>query len=105
MERARTEWLRALRFEQTNLREGLRAVFAVTESKVKYHPPARFNDALNVGARMTRLRAATMTLYQEVMRGREELICHAEVTVACLDATTHRPRGIPSTLLAELKKA
>ena len=104
MERARTEWIRALGFEQTALLEENRVVLVVAEVGVKYHRPARFNDELTVGVRMTRLRALSMELSQPTWRGAQhELICHAEVTVACLDATTHRPTGIPSTLLTELK--
>ena len=105
MERARTEWLRAMGFEQTDLLNAYRVLFAVTEVFVKYHRPARFDDELRVGVTMTQLRAASLRLNQPVWRQPQELICHAEVKVACLDATTDRPKALPTTVLAELKKA
>ena len=75
-------------------RAGQRVILGVAEVGVKYHRPARFNDELTVGVRMTRLRAASMGLSHNVARGAgQELICHAEVTVACLDATTCSPHG------------
>ena len=105
MERARTEWLRTMGFEQTDLLNAYRVLFAVTEVFVKYRRPARFNDNLHVGVRMTQLRAASMRLNQPIWRQPEELVCHAEVKVACLDATTDRPKALPTTVLAELKRA
>lgn len=105
MERARTEWLRAMGLEQTELLEAHRVLFVVIEVNVKYHRPAHFNDELSVGVRMTRLRAASMRLCQPVWRKPDELICHAGVKVACLDATTDRPTALPTSVLAELKRA
>ncbi len=44
MERARTEWLRALGFEQDQLLEQEGVIFAVRSVTVDYNAPARFND-------------------------------------------------------------
>ena len=57
MERARTEWLRLLGFEQTELGESVRVIFTVTAARLEYHRPVLFDDELSVGVRMTRLRA------------------------------------------------
>jgi hypothetical protein len=45
MERGRTEWLRALGFEQDQLRAEQGVVFAVTAVDLKYLTPARFNES------------------------------------------------------------
>lgn len=105
MERTRTEWLRAMGVEQSILLATHGVAFVVADISIKYHRPARFNDELSVGVRMSRLRAASMKLSQPVWREPQELICHAEVTVACLDTATNRPRAFPTTVLAELEKA
>ena len=47
-ERARTEWLRALGFEQPELAQAQQVVFVVRSIAVEYLLPARFNDALNI---------------------------------------------------------
>ena len=46
MERARTEWLRALGWSQERLYSELGVVFVVAEAKAKYKKPARLDDEL-----------------------------------------------------------
>ncbi len=50
MERARTEWLRSLGFEQDALREREGVIFAVRRAEIDYRKPAVFNDLLTVTA-------------------------------------------------------
>ena len=47
-ERARTEWLRSKGLEQRMLKETTGGMFVVSETRVKYHRPARLDDALLV---------------------------------------------------------
>ena len=58
MERARTEWLRALGFEQDHLIRDEGILFAVRSASLEYHRPARFNDQLLVGVRLAERRRA-----------------------------------------------
>ena len=46
MERARTEWLRALGWSQEELYQRHRIVFVVAEAKVRYIRPAHLDDGL-----------------------------------------------------------
>jgi len=50
MERARTEWLRSLGFEQDELLKRDNILFAVRSISLDYLKPARFNDRLLVSA-------------------------------------------------------
>ncbi len=102
MERARSEWLRALGFEQDVLRQELAVLFAVARITVEFLAPARFNDQLEVGVRLVRARRVSLNLAQEIRRA-GELLCRAEVQVACLQAESLRPHPIPSQLLAEFR--
>jgi acyl-CoA thioester hydrolase len=109
MERARTEWLRSLGFEQDALIQDEGVLFAVRSVQVDYHKPAKFNDQLEVMAAMTELGKASMTFAQEVRRhpgpsARESslLLCSANVRIACLDASTLRPRAIPDSIVREI---
>ena len=54
MERARTEWLRSLGFEQTELKSQMRIMFVVRALTLQYLRPANFDDALMVATRLTR---------------------------------------------------
>jgi acyl-CoA thioester hydrolase len=103
MERARSEWLRGLGYEQDTLLEAHGVLFAVSRVRVEFLKPARFNDLLGVSVTMTRLGRASLDLAQSVSRGAEEVLCTAEVRIACLEGTTFRPRPIPIPLLRGLR--
>ena len=103
LERARSEWLRHLGVSQSRLLETERSLFAITGVEVRYLKPARFEDELTVTVELDRLRRASMSFRQEIYRGGEgeELLCTAQVTAACLDADTMRPRPLPAHLFPE----
>lgn len=104
MERARTEWLRHLGYEQDRLRDEEGLVFAVTRVEMEFQRPARFNALLNVSVQLSTPGRASMSLYQEVRDAhRQDLVyCRGKVKVACIDLGSFRPRAIPPRLIAEL---
>ena len=101
MERARTEWLRALGFEQDELsrREGI--LFAVHSAKLDFMKPARFNELLQATVQITKRGNASITFAQQIRRDSLTL-CEGEVRVACLNATTFAPCPIPERIRAQL---
>jgi acyl-CoA thioester hydrolase len=101
MERARTEWLRALGYEQDLLRDRDRVLFAVRRVAIDYLAPARFNDCLSVTSRLVRAGGASLEFDQRVMRD-DTCCCRGSVKVACIDADDLRPARIPAKLLADL---
>ena len=103
MERGRTEWLRALGFEQDQLRAEQGVVFAVTAVELKYLTPARFNDLLTVHSHLTRQGGASLEFEQTIRRATDQVVCcHGSVKVVCLDAATLRPRRLPDMLAAAI---
>ena len=105
MERARTEWLRSLGFELPDLMAEDGVLFTVAKLELEYKKPARFNDALSVGVEMKHLARAYFDLEQKVTRDGDELVCRGAVRIACVDAGTLKPRGIPQRLISEFKRA
>ncbi len=104
LERARTEWLRALGFEQDMLRDQLRIQFVVVEAKLEFRRPAKFNDELLVGVKL-RERGRASIVFDQVIRaatGHHAEICKAEIRVACIDSTSFKPKPLPPELLTEL---
>jgi acyl-CoA thioester hydrolase len=99
MERARTEWLRALGFEQDRLSQDLKVVFVITRSDLRYQRAARFNEELRVVTRLERLRGASIDFEQVVINAPGVVICTAHNSVACVDAQTLRPRRIPPHMM------
>ena len=84
MERGRTELLRGLAGDQSDLhREADGLVFVVRRMSLDYLKPARMDDTLTVLTATRELRGASMHLDQEVRRG-DEVLVRAEVVVACV---------------------
>lgn len=102
MERARSEWLRALGFEQDVLRDEQGVVFMVRRVEVDYHSPARFNDALEVTVRLDELGRASLVVAQAVMRATARL-GSARITLACVDDGRFKPVKIPAPLFQILE--
>jgi acyl-CoA thioester hydrolase len=103
MERARTEWLRSLGFEQDELRESAGILFAVARVEVDYLRPARFNDALTVMARVVQAGRASIEFEQTVeLDANAELLCRGRVKVVCIDAERFRPKPMPKSVQEQL---
>lgn len=98
LERARTEWLRALGFTQGELaaREGV--VFVVRSLAIEYLKPSRFDDSLQVTVEPVKVGAGQMVVAQEVRRA-DEVLATAEVRLACVNAVTFRPVRIPQAII------
>lgn len=106
-ERARTERLRQIGFEQDELRQSTGILFVVKSVQMNYLKPARFNDSLVVTAEVAELKRASMTFAQEIRLGQLEgdKLCEAIIKVACLSAGQFRPTAIPGVLLERIKNA
>jgi acyl-CoA thioester hydrolase len=101
MERARTEWLRALGFEQDNLRDEAGAAFVVRRVEVDYLSPARFNEQIEVSVDLLEIGRASLSVGQTLTRGTTRLVS-ARVTLACVDAARFKPVKIPTPILQAL---
>jgi acyl-CoA thioester hydrolase len=97
MERARTEWLRHLGFDQTVLVDQLGVVFVVRSVKIDYDLPGRFNDLLQVTVEGINVGGSRLELTQRVLRG-TECIAQAQVVVVCVSSLTFKPLRIPAPL-------
>lgn len=101
-ERARTEWLRALGFDLGVLAQREGVLFIVRDLHVGYARPARLDDLLAVSVAVKHLGRAQFTLYQEVTRDGEALVC-ASVNLACVTPDGFRPLRVPETLRRRLQ--
>ena len=101
-ERARTEMLRALGYEQDKLIINESVIFAVRSVQVDYLRPARFNELLQVSAEVVFAKKVSLTFEQHITRG-NDVLCQSIIRIACLDANNMRPKIIPENLLELLK--
>jgi len=107
MERARSEWLRALGFEQQALMEaGVR--FVVRDLNIQYRKAAVLDDQIIATTELAEITKAGLTLNQTVIRRSElaetaeELLVDAQVRVACIN-NEGRPAAIPADIAALMK--
>lgn len=101
-ERARTEWLRSLGFNQAELmqREGLG--FVVANVAVRYISPARLDDVLTVECTITILGRARIAM-QQIIRNESQAIATVDVAIACVDRN-FSPTRLPDTMYAAFAK-
>ncbi|MDA1107427.1 MAG: tol-pal system-associated acyl-CoA thioesterase [Proteobacteria bacterium] len=103
MERARTEWLRGLGFEQDALMREEGVIFAVRSVTLDFLQPARFNQLLHVTVKLIERGRASLGFEQQVRDGASGApLCSGHVKLACLDAVMFKARAIPKTIIAEL---
>ncbi len=101
MERARTEWLRALGMGQHALREETGGMFVVSETTVKYLRPAKLDDQLRVTAHLVESGRASLVIAQHVWRD-DTLLCEGTIRIGWVEAATLKPARIPSSVLERL---
>lgn len=101
MERARTEFMRALGFGRNYiLNDDL--MFVASNVSLSYSRPARLDDELQATASIKYLHGATIVFRQRVLRN-EEVLVEGDLTMACVGREGVRPRRIPAEILTKLE--
>lgn len=97
MERARTEWLRALGFEQTAVKSELGVIIVVHSLSIAFKSPAYFNDMLEIQCEVTKIGRGSLEMAQKITRN-GLLLIEAQVKAAFVNADTFKPVGIPASI-------
>jgi len=100
-ERARSEWLRSLGFEQESLRAVEGIAFVVAETSVRYRLPARLDDVIDVSVEVRHRGQASLEVAQRALRG-NELLAEGTIRIGCIELGTFRPRRFPNDILFAL---
>jgi len=101
-ERARTEWLRALGIEQ-DLLLSKNVAFVVTQVLMDNKKPARFNELLTVSSQISTLKQASLVFDQKIHNAAGDLVCSAQIKVACIALQEMKARSIPAEVAEVLK--
>lgn len=104
MERARTEWLRALGVEQDDLIKEYDLIFAVRSAQLEFRKPARFNQLLNVSAAIAKPGKASIIFEQKITPAEDNnvVLCEGQIKIASLSASTFRPKPMPAAISMEI---
>ncbi len=100
MERARTECLRALGFDKQFIFE-LDSMFVVHSLSVDYKIPAQLDEELIVEAHIMQLKRTSIIFRQNIIR-ENELLCQADVKIACVSKAAMRPVAMPEAMYKAL---
>jgi len=101
MERGRTEWLRSLGVNQSDLATQEQRGFMVVRVDVRYISPARLDDLLQIESEVTRMGRASLHFSQSVTRN-GELITQSNIQVCCVETVNMRVAAIPETVRSKL---
>ncbi|MEN9544677.1 MAG: tol-pal system-associated acyl-CoA thioesterase [Pseudomonadota bacterium] len=109
-ERARTEWLRALGFEQQAMRDRDGTIFVVSHTALNYLAPARLDDLLEITVEVRERGRASLAFHQQAWRLGADgtpavLLTEGTIRIGCVDAQNIRPRRIPAPVLERLGAA
>ena len=101
-ERARTEWLRSLGFEQAALLANEGTGFVVRHCEIDFQAPAKLDDLLSVETCLQEAGKVRMTQRQTIMRGGKPLAL-LTVKLACMNHKG-KPTRWPEKLVQALMK-
>lgn len=103
MERARTEFMRGLGYDKSAvLDEG--KLLVVHSANTQYRRPARLDDLLTATASISKLARSYVIFNQQILRD-GELLCEAEIKVACVSQAAMRPVAIPAQMRTDIQQA
>ncbi len=102
-ERGRTEWLRQLGVNQSELAVTEQRMFVVKNVDARYRKPAKLDDQLSIRSTITRVGRASVD-FQQSAHANGVLLCDSTITVCCVDSRTFRPAPLPDTLRTLLEK-
>lgn len=108
-ERSRTEWLRSLGIAQQRLKDETGGMFVVTDAQIRYHRPARLDDALSVTASVLKSGRASLLLQQQAWltcaaagAGPALLLCEGTIRIGWVQGENLQPARIPALILDRL---
>jgi acyl-CoA thioester hydrolase len=101
-ERARTEWLRALGYEQGRLLERAGIAFAARSAQVEYLKPARLDDEIVVVSHISSVGRAQVIFDQRVERD-GQLLVEAKMRIASFDPVRGKAVAMPKDIYDNFK--
>lgn len=101
-ERARTEFLRSLGWNQNALLEMKTCAFVVSDLSIQFKRPAKLDDELQIRTVLKSLKRASFVFDQKAIKG-DQLMAAAEVRVVCIDPVKGLPKAIPSPMFETIE--
>ncbi len=101
----RVELCRDYGFNYRDMEREAEAIMSVTEARVTYRQPARYDDELLIRTRLTELRSRALKFTYEVRRATDGNLLAEGETSHIVISTAGRARSIPPEYAAKLRAA
>lgn len=104
-ERARTEFLRSLGHQNSDLEKEFGVLFVVKHIEIDYIAPAFLDDQLQMETRIKTLKNSSFTMQQTLRCGARDntIISDMHVAIVTVDANTIKPVRLPDVIRNEFK--
>ena len=102
-ERARTEYLRLLGYEQKELMD-IGVIFIVRKVIVEYLKPANLDELIKIETRLNKVKKVSFNFLQTIYNSNLEKICEAEVFCGSINYVSKKPMLVPEKLLKNMTK-
>lgn len=103
-ERARTQWLKALGINQTDLL-AQDIAFVVKHADIDFRRAAKFEQDLMVESKIVEIKKASLVFHQGLLDEQGNCYCEGKIIVACVSLSRMRPIAIPKNIVQEFNRA
>lgn len=109
LERCRSEWLRAIGHDQSDLLRDPGIAFVVRSVAVEYLKPARLDDVVSVGLEVERITKSQIFFRQHIRRANPETVggwdelVSGKIQIICVNAALMKITSIPAPLRCKLE--
>lgn len=102
-ERGRTEFLRDVGFQCSEVQKELGLLFVVRKVTIDYLMTAKLDDLLQIVTSITEIKNSSFIMQQTVMRD-GEIICDMEVILVCVHEDGYKPTRLPEKIKDAFQK-
>ncbi len=102
-ERARTDWLRGMGVSQSSMLDEKKG-FVIKNIKGNYVNSAKLDDLLKITCIPTKVRFASLKIFQQVYNQHDELLFEFECSIAFIDMLKHKPATMPKEAIEYIKQ-
>lgn len=102
-ERARTEYLRLLGYEQKELMD-IGVIFIVRKVIIEYLKPVNLDELIKIETRLNKVKKVSFNFLQTIYNSNLEKICEAEVFCGSINSASKKPMLVPEKLLKNMTK-
>lgn len=102
-ERGRTEFLRHVGFQNSDVHNGVGVMFVVRHIDINYLKTAGLDDLLVLETTITEIKNSSFLMQQRVLRD-EQLVADMKVVLVCVDTKTYKPTRLPENIKQAFQK-